>query len=702
MRDHLLLSGGLILAGLCYSDLGRIDEALNMYERAKQLFQEKGDKEGIALSYLNIGAALLDRGSLKEAVLAFQLAIPLFIELGDSRRVALCELNKGVILSWQEKYAEAITVYEKAAKVFEEAGDDYNQAGCYLRMGNDYRFVKRWNESMAMYERARAMCEMGRYERELAECLMGMGYARLHTGKSSAARDLFEKTLRILETHRGRVPDPEVASETFYRFETLVPALVSANLQCGQIERAFEAAQRGKGAVLRQTLLTETASFPEFNEKERGRLERLRMEYEVARHALQETSNPAAGYVQRLRTYERARAELNHYETGLRVKYPRWRNEAVKTIQLQELARSLGQNRAVLEIFVDYRQTTLLLLTARSGKPRLQAQAIPIARAELNRLVIGHWQAMRDNRGQEMKRAANRLYDLLIKPLEPHLKGVSELIICPDQVTHILAFPALMDQKGSYLIERFSITCAPSAAAWHACKTIAARHQNHQQSAPLITALSDFGERSRLAAGMAPSQARRGNLLNSLPHVRLEVQRVVQALKGKAKILLNEQATRESVLREAPKANLLHFATHAFPNASSPMMSAMVLHPGDEYDAGLLYARDIYEMRLRANLVVLSACSTLSGRYASGEGLMGLAWAFMTAGCPSTIATLWAVHDKATLLWVETFYRHLAAGKTKAASMRQACLHLLRAKDTARSFTSPHYWACWTLIGDGA
>lgn len=701
MKDYLLLSGGYILAGLCYDDLGRYEESLDMYERAKTLFQEKDDKDGIALSYLNIGAALLDRGRITEASRAFERARPLFDELGDSRRAALCDLNLGVILSRQGKYEAAIQIYEKAGKTFEAVDDEYHRAGIHLRIGSNYSYLKRWQESMTNFHRAKAICEAGRFERELAECLLGMGYVQMRTGKPAAARDDFEGALQILETHRGRVPDPEIASSTFYYFETLVPALVYVNVQLGQTERAFETAQRGKGTVLRQTLLTETGSFTGFTDEERRRLERLRLEYEVAQNALQETTNHSSGYVQRLRAYQHARIELNNYETGLRAKYPRWRNDASLPSKADGIARALGQTRAILEIFVDYRQTTLLLLTARDGKPILQSHVIPINRSDLTELVQAHWQALRENRTQAARKASRRLYDLFLQPLEPHLKGISELIICPDHITYAIAFPALLNRKEEYLIERFQIFVAPSASAWHACKTITNRQRAQKQTAPLITALSDFGAFSGTMTAMAPARIRRGNRWTNLPSARTEAKQIAQRFKGKAKVLLNEQATPAAVRQEARKAGLLHFATHAFPNSANPMMSALALHPAHERDPGLLYARDVSEMNLQAGLVVLSACSTYHGRYASGEGLMGLAWAFMVAGCPATVATLWEVHDKASLLWVETFYKHLTAGKNKAESLRQASLRLLRAKDTPRTFASPHYWACWTLIGDG-
>jgi CHAT domain-containing protein len=142
-------------------------------------------------------------------------------------------------------------------------------------------------------------------------------------------------------------------------------------------------------------------------------------------------------------------------------------------------------------------------------------------------------------------------------------------------------------------------------------------------------------------------------------------------------------------------SGVFHLATHAFANDAAPLRSALVFSPDKGEGFGLLYANDIYDLPLRADLAVLSACATARGQ-ATGEGLMGLAWAFLVAGCPSTIGTRWDADDAASEAWVTAFYTHYTTAKaTKAQSVRAACLHLL----TTRKYAAPHNWANWTLIG---
>ncbi|MCS7065879.1 MAG: CHAT domain-containing protein, partial [Fimbriimonadales bacterium] len=109
-----------------------------------------------------------------------------------------------------------------------------------------------------------------------------------------------------------------------------------------------------------------------------------------------------------------------------------------------------------------------------------------------------------------------------------------------------------------------------------------------------------------------------------------------------------------------------------------------------------LYAADVLGLALQARLVVLSACSTAAGALSS-DGLMGLGWAFLCAGCPSVLATLWKLPDEATPLWIEGFYRALQAGRSPAEARQRADIRLLQHS----RFAHPRYWAAWSLIGSG-
>jgi CHAT domain-containing protein len=142
---------------------------------------------------------------------------------------------------------------------------------------------------------------------------------------------------------------------------------------------------------------------------------------------------------------------------------------------------------------------------------------------------------------------------------------------------------------------------------------------------------------------------------------------------------------------------VLHFATHGLVSERAPYRSALVLARADGED-GFLQAREIYGLRLRSDLVVLSACQTARGSVIQGEGVESLAGAFLHAGARSVVASLWNVNDERTATFMEAFYRHLAAGQPSAAALRAAKLELLADPATA----SPRVWAAFVLIGDGS
>jgi CHAT domain-containing protein len=173
-------------------------------------------------------------------------------------------------------------------------------------------------------------------------------------------------------------------------------------------------------------------------------------------------------------------------------------------------------------------------------------------------------------------------------------------------------------------------------------------------------------------------------------------------------------AARESVVRErAPDARVLHFATHGVVRDDEPFESFLAVGvEGDGAAAdGRLTVRELYDLRLSADLVVLSACRTATGPV-SGDGIAGLSRAFFYAGTPTVVATLWDVADDPSATLMSTFYRNWRAGADKDAALRRAQLALIRQLRTGdvKVKTSsgaviplqehPFYWAGYVLIGE--
>jgi CHAT domain-containing protein len=295
--------------------------------------------------------------------------------------------------------------------------------------------------------------------------------------------------------------------------------------------------------------------------------------------------------------------------------------------------------------------------------------------------------------------AWRELYDLLIKPVRhalPRTPG-SLLTIVPHGPLAALAFAGLQDEGGRYLLESFTLHYAPAGAALEF--TAAQRRPAARQGRVLV--VSD---------PVPPTLSTLDRPLPRLPGARAEG-RAIEALIPAARMTRFEgEAAREGTIREAAaNKSVLHFATHAIVRDHDPFSSFLALgRAGD--DDGLLTAQEIYRLRLDADLVVLSACRSAGGRV-TGDGIATFARAFLYAGAPSIVASLWDVADEPTNRLVPAFYRSWLSGASKARALRAAQLALLKELrsgrvqiETPAGLVSlpehPVFWAGFALIGE--
>jgi CHAT domain-containing protein len=296
-------------------------------------------------------------------------------------------------------------------------------------------------------------------------------------------------------------------------------------------------------------------------------------------------------------------------------------------------------------------------------------------------------------------RAWRELFDLLVKPVRDALPRSSGalLTIVPHGPLAALAFAGLQDEAGRYLLESFTLHYAPAGAALQF--TAAQRRPAARQGRVLL-----------VADPVPPTLSPLDRPLPRLPGARAE-SRAIAALIPAARVSRFEgDAARESAVREATAdKSVLHFATHAIVRDSDPFSSFLALgRAGD--DDGLLTAQEIYRLRLDADLIVLSACRSGGGRV-TGDGIATFARAFMYAGAPSIVASLWDVADEPTNRLIPAFYRSWMNGASKARALRAAQLALLKELRAGRVQIdtpagrvslpdSPVFWAGFALIGE--
>lgn len=266
-----------------------------------------------------------------------------------------------------------------------------------------------------------------------------------------------------------------------------------------------------------------------------------------------------------------------------------------------------------------------------------------------------------------------QLYTALVAPFADHLADYQRLQIVPHGPLHYLPFHALHTGE-QYLVEQVEISYLPGADLLRYCTAAT------PAVAPTAT-VNPSAELTSLVLGHSFDER--------LPHTRAEAEQVAQLTGGRA--LLDAAATTQAVRKLTADCRILHFATHGDFRNDNPLFSGLALADG------WLTTLDIFNLRLRASLVTLSACQT--GRHVIGGGdeLLGLMRAFLYAGASSLVTTLWSVEDHSTASFMELFYTQLMQGATKGAALRQAQLTYL---STDQRHAHPFFWAPFFLVGD--
>jgi CHAT domain-containing protein len=348
-----------------------------------------------------------------------------------------------------------------------------------------------------------------------------------------------------------------------------------------------------------------------------------------------------------------------------------------------------------------------------------------------------------------------RIWEERFEPLAHELKHVDDLIVIPSGSMLGIPVEALIDDDGTYLCERFSVSYAPSATIYSwLCDRKGKRAPGDSGKALLIgdppfssvqheymrgmehayAARQVESEKEPGGPGRSTASARFDQPVASLPRLpatRDEV-RAIAGIVPSPTVLLGPEASEQNMLELIEQGRLseysmIHIATHGLIDDDYPERSALVLsqvNTTDQFAAaidgrrvfdGLVTAGEIVrEWNLDADLVTLSACETGLGTRIEGEGYIGLSHAFMRAGARSLIVSLWKVEDRATRLLMQRFYENCYGkysdkrlGKrgepmTKAAALREAKLWLREYvdEDTGCSYASPYYWSAFILIGD--
>ncbi len=278
----------------------------------------------------------------------------------------------------------------------------------------------------------------------------------------------------------------------------------------------------------------------------------------------------------------------------------------------------------------------------------------------------------------------------------------------PDGLLHYLPFETLIHNE-RYLIEDHEISYSPSTSMLGVLQD--SRNRVDSEDSMEILAVGDpvFEPGSKAIGGkgmrygsnkmMRQRAAARGFSLPPLPRTRDEVQFIASLFPADRRKLLTGMASTEGAIKHESlrRYRRLHFATHSLIDERSPLRSAVALTPDNNSgEDGFLEMSEISRLNLDCDLVVVSACQTGRGQLLSGEGIVGLSWAFLRAGARSVVVSLWNVTDISTSQLMKNFYQNMTDGLSNSAALRKAKLQML---NSGKGTNHPYYWSAFVIVG---
>ncbi|MDL1942395.1 DUF2225 domain-containing protein [Chloroflexi bacterium CFX2] len=668
--DPIIEGDALNGMGVVYHAQGQYDEALDYYQQALKTLQKDDAPTSMGAVLLNTGLLYNQQGDTIKALEFYKQALDVYQDIGDQAHIGEALNGIGSIFLGQGNTSEALVYLNDAVDTARITGDKDTEAATLSNIGLVYTYQKKYSDALAVYDQALSIQQKFGYQSDIVTTLTNIAATYQEMGDNKKAIDYYEQSLEVLETLRSNTGSDSSRSAFMSKYFDIYDRTMNLYMQEGNFEKAFLVSERGRARAFLDALVTGKVQLSDNESTEL--LIREREAY-VARQSARENLEWARLFspetVDELTTtlslaedeYTDALKAIEDHGGQLNMLIP-GRN---KILELDEVQNLLSNQTTLISFWVQDTQTIVFILKTNSFK----AITLSTSKSDLYELVNNFREF--SNTEEAYPKSANQLYQALIEPIKENIT-TPNLIIVPHGVLHYLPFSAITDGT-NYLMDDHLITYLPSTSAWPYIK----QNTGKVNINPLI-----IGNPYVSSANLQP-----------LPFAEKEAQTIADLYQ--AETFMNEFATESIVRDRAGESGVLHLAAHGNYNIANPLYSAIYLASDGKND-GILETHEIYGLNLhQTDLVVLSACETQLGKLSQGDELVGLTRAFIFAGTPSVISSLWSVDDQATKLLMEKFYVYWLSGMSKSEALRQAQI------DVRELYPNPYYWAGFVLNGDG-
>jgi CHAT domain-containing protein len=578
---------------------------------------------------------------------------------------------------------KAIESHEQALAVSLKIGNTLGQMTQLVSLGIDYRLLGEYLKARDKYLEASEIAKMiGNVDvHRIALTDLGILYADYLKDHEKAYVSLAQ-AIQLLEEMRSSLVSEEFKITFVGERVNAYSEMVLLCLAMGREEEAFEYAERGKSRALIDLIGNRRIDPKKIEEKglvveaERLRclINRLRKELEQIPAEVENRRNPRfEEHVNKIRETERKEIEIWNEIKRRNPEYNSLRQ--VDPITLEETQKMLDEEFALIEYYVTIDKAIAFVVTEKN----MHCETLHLSQKNLSEMLIDPTtnqliEPSREN-GALISDLLKDLHKVLFAPLKETLEknGIKGIYFSPHGLLHLLPLHALYEDTPDgrhFVIQDYAVAYVPSASVLRYC-------------------IRKGNKKANLFAVKNPD--------GSLKYADSEVEEVSKLFESRI-ILDRANGTCENVLSQAAGHGLVHFACHGLFRGDIPQQSGLKLA-----DGWLTMIDIMNNLTLDANLVTLSACQTGRAKLTGGDEVVGLTRAFLNAGAPSVIASLWSVDDESTSMLFQRFYAYLKKGEDKAKALQKAQIDIMNFRRTGtfgRPFSHPYFWAPFFLIGD--
>lgn len=704
--------------GSVYEELGDLDRAVQLQAEAFELKKTGGTTLQMTVTLTNLASLSMKQQQYAEAAAYLDEGLRLAVKQNGLLAQAHIYGMRGDLLLRQNQHDGAIAAVTKALRLYTQIGSQKGQMEAYESLGRAFERQGAFERAAEYYDLALHLADTLHDQHALWGLQYHLGRLARQRGDSEDALRYFKASVDTLEQMRSYFDVSEL--RTMFVQNTLDPyiAVIRLLLANQEIREALVYLERLKARTFLEVVDSGNPEFflgPDLVEQERYLATRIRYLHGRLRAATADgafiadagrTDDDQRSVTGRL-THELNDAKAEYEDLLLQIKltYPEYYR--LKIVDAAEIRRLVDQAVTLIEpdvLLVEYFLDEDALHIWSIGHQDINYTAVPVTRAEMLETVLQLRMETGYYFSDRVYPLLHTLYSWCITPIAEHVRGKTTIGIVPFEVLHFVPFGALTSapwtpagataphQVPPYLIEDYALFSLPSLSVLPVVRERNTTKPEHVEP----------------ATASQPAVFGLGNATRNLPGAEREVLELTARFPHSVSYV-GEAATKQRLFDEAGQYEIVHLATHGVYDKAHPMFSYL------ELASDALYAREVFGLRLRADLVTLSGCETFLPQnveardldtLVSGDELVGFLRAFLFAGAPSVLSSLWRVNDEATQRLMDTFYRQLPdAGKAvalqrAAQALMRSTLTVGRRRPRTLALRHPFFWSSFVLIGD--